>query len=211
MKRFIPILAFIPLAIYLSSCCTGDKQCPAGDPTKYPAFPYALGESLLFKDSAGQMLSVTFGSSYSSSPSSSHEGACHGSSRKVIECNSSVQLTGIVSDPSNLLTPLEKQFIVGQSRSEESGSKPVTLSVNAFGMVSFILFNYGMEQPTMHPPATPLSSYQTPYKSYSTVWTNTQYQPGNSVFIQKFVWSSTGRLISFSVHNDTTHLFHVVE
>lgn len=211
MKRVITILAFIPLAIYLSSCCTSDKQCPAGDPTSYPVFPYALGESLTFKDSAGQTLSVTFGSSYTTSPSTSHDGVCHGSSRKVIECHSDVQITGIVSDPSNLLTTLEKQFIVGQSRSEESGSKPVTLAVNAFGMVNFILFNYGTEQPTMNSQAIMLSSYQTPYKSYSNVWTNPPSQTGGSRFNQKLVWTAKGRLISFALHNDTTHLFHIVE
>lgn len=211
MKRFIAIIALMPLAIYLTSCCTSDKQCPAGDPSKYPAFPYALGESLTYKDSVGQTLRVTFGSSYITSPSSTHEGVCHGSSRKVIECHSDVQISGFVSDSSNLLTSLEKQFIIGQSRSEESGSKPVTLSVNAFGMIYYMMLNYGSEQPVMEPQAIALSSYQTPYKSYSNVWTNATVQTGNSRFIQKFVWNAKGRLISFSLRNDTTHVFHVVE
>ena len=211
MKTCLTVLASIAFSFFLSSCCGDDKHCPAGDVKNFPAFPYSPGESITFRDSSGHNIIVTLSNTYTTSNAETQTGICPGSLRTLRDCYSAVELVGTVYDPSNVLLSRQEQFAVQQSRPEEGSSKPVNLLLDAFFSANFSIANYQTETPDFSLLGTPLASYQTPYKTYTHVWTNTQPAPGQSSIIRKFVWTPKGRLLSFTLNNDTTTVFCVVE
>lgn len=116
-----------------------------------------------------------------------------------------------VSDSSDVLLAQNEGFAVSINENDKVTTSP-TYKLTAFGTVEFIFYDY--HETNRPQDAVIQETYQTPYKTYNLVYI---HRPIGSTAIyppyerNKFVVDSKGRLISFSINQDTLDMFHLVE
>jgi hypothetical protein len=199
----ITVLIIASLAWILASCCSDGKNCEAGN-TSLGTFPYAYGETLVFADSLDNRIYVKLANEPNGSTAYDLEGSCS-TPRKELHCESSISLNReTVTDSAGLLGVNQRFFYCSISKGE---GMPTSYALGAFGEAYFYINDYGSSNNI--PYATPLPSYSTPHHTYTNVYINT-----NSVIPyqgKRVVFTPSGRLISFTMGQDSTHFFYAVE
>jgi hypothetical protein len=203
--RLFTFIACVYFLCMFSSCCSEDKNCAAGSPS-IGQLPYALNEQLVFKDTLGKTIRVQLANSYNTSPSYIIEGTCS-TPHKEIDCSASLSIVASsIIDSNNFLPANQKGFGISIEQQSLVNQQLNNYSVNAFG-AAFITGTYKNGEITLYQ-CSPINQYTTPSKVYPLAY---EFISNNSFGVNKSVSTPTGRLISFTLHSDTAHVFYIVE
>lgn len=207
-KDYLQILVTILFAVYLASCCSKDQTCPAGDATENE-FPYKLGEQLIFADSFGHVVKVKLANQLSKTAEYTVEGTC-GMPRKDLDCVASTSISDAGIEDSSGVLGNKTWFTCGIQKNDAAGRTMVSYYISAFGQVLVGLGNYNTE-PTTDKNVVVLPTYNTPYKTYTNVYSSLSVTSGSNVIKPKAVFTLKGQLISFTLNKDTTRFYYLVE
>lgn len=203
--RLVTFIAILYFLFTLSSCCSDDKNCAAGSPSM-GQLPYALNEELVFKDTQGKTIRVQLANSYNTSSSYVIEGTCS-TPHKEINCSARLSIMAAsVIDSNHFLPANQKGFDISIEQHSLTNQQLNNYSVNAFG-AGFISGTYQNGEITLYQ-GTPINQYTTPSKVYPVAY---EFISNNAFGVNKTVSTPAGRLISFTLHSDTAHVFYIVE
>lgn len=194
-------------AVLFTSCEMEDKNCEAGNPQLFGRFPYAPGQTILFRDTLQHEIEVTFNEQYSNSESYTIQGKNALTSRKIEPCVRRSGLEAQVKCTPDTLIRGVKQFSFSFELNEDNQtSNPVfAYSLIAFRSVSMLASIQNGE--FIPHRATSISAFTTPSKTYAKVFLSKQQGTQPS----KFVYDNQGRLIAFTLQPDTSSFFYLVE
>lgn len=207
----ITLIALGSAAWTLSSCCSKDKNCVAAN-ASVATFPYKQGQELAFADTAGNTVSMRLADNLILSPAYTVDGSCN-AMKKENDCHLSAELRSqAITDTAGVVPPGQRLFqcMIDQTTGETYKS-PVTLySLSLFGAPVVMITQYGSDNTVSG--SVQIPAYTTPYRTYSGVYTNQpERNPRAPAYLKKFVFTNEGRLLSFSVGQDTSHIFYLVE
>jgi len=204
--HLITAFAFASFAWILSSCCSDDKHCAAGS-SALGTLPYTAGQTIVFADSADNKITVRLTDEPDASEAYTAESSCS-FMHKEEYCESSIGIRmKTISDSTGILTAQQRYFHATLSKAEEVG---VTgYSLGAFGGVNIGINDYGAANTVYN--AIQLDSFVTPFHTYTNVYVNDPIILYPGMQGKKYVFTRSGKLISFSIPQDSTHIFYLVE
>lgn len=202
--KLIVILCLSFFAIVLGSCCD-DKECPSAEKSISVAFPYQANEIVVFSDTAGNRITAKLNTSETKSEAyTTYKDCSFSMSEEDGVCIASKKLDAqSVKDESNKLDAYQLSFSQKIYTGEESW-KPVyefrglglAIQIKDYNTTSNLFTQY-----------IKLDSFTTPFQSYTNVYQS--IKQSRSGFQQ--VVTSTGRIISFNLRNDTNVYFYSVK
>ena len=199
--KLVIILCLSFFAITLGSCC-GDKECPSAEKSISVSFPYQPNETVIFSDTAGNRIIAIINSNETRSEAyTTYKGCAFSKSGEDGLCIASKKLGArSVTDESSKLDSYQLSFNQKIYTGEDSW-QPVYefrgLGLN-IQIMDYTTIGASFSQ------YVKLDTFTTPFKTYSNVYQSIK-QP-RSGFQQ--VITSTGRILSFNLRNDTTHYFY---
>jgi YD repeat-containing protein len=190
-----------------TSCRIDDRTCEAGSPELFGTFTYSPGQTVLFKDSLQRQISVTFNNTYTNSNSYTIKGKNALSSSKIASCIRSSGLNARVTCIPDTLLTNNRQFSISYQLDDDNNkvNPNYSYSLIAFQSVT-IAANISNGAFTAHK-ASNLSSFTTPYKTYSNLLLSSQSTPWDS----KLVYNKNGKLIAFTLNGNPSTYFYLVE
>lgn len=208
VRNILFCLIIMSCALYLAACCSKDQTCPAGDASENE-FPYKLGEQLIFADSFGHVIKIKLSNQLTKTAEYTEEGSC-GMPRKDLNCVSSTNILHALIEDSSGVLGNKTSFSCGIYKIGVAGSSMVNYSLSAFGQLLVGLSNFNTE-PTTDKNVVVLPTYNTPYKTYTNVYSSMSATKGSNVIKPKAVFTLKGQLISFTLNKDTTRFYYLVE
>jgi hypothetical protein len=202
IKLFVVFFCFILLAEILSSCCSDDKYCPAGNP-EAAGLPYTANETIQFADSAGHRIFIRMADEIKSSAAYQIDGSCS-MPRKEMYCGAHVSLSHASFTDSADIIPFRYRNLACSIDQSGDGND---LWISGLGGSLVSIFKYGKDNIVYN--ATELAAYTTPFRTYTNVYRTVSVMPVGRKSIT--VFTLQGRLVSFTIPTDTTRVFYVVE
>lgn len=209
MKRlFLLLMVVLVGAFYLGSCCSEDTTCPAGGAIEAD-FPYKFNQVVKFADTLGNSITVRMSDKLSNSEEYIVDGSC-GVPRKDLDCSSSTTMQAVVVDSANILNGKKSFSAVIEKRQLPGDKIAIGYSLLAFGRSMSLIADYNSSNPTVTE-STVLTDYTTPYKTYTNVYETKSQVLGSVNYRNKTVFDKQGKLIAFTLDQDTTKFFYAVE
>jgi hypothetical protein len=205
------IIKLLFIVLFIASCCDDDKVCPDAQINNFKSFPFKEGDNIKYKDTTGNLIEIVLNTTIKTSIGQTYKGSCS-ALRPSNNCEQSIQLNSKnINTSGNLLFPYQKYFSMVLSKTEIQKNTEY-FSFSALGFeYSFYGVNY-YDSISNSRQYNKLSTYKTPYKTYTNVYVRKIDETSNNKEYQrKLVIDSKARIISFGLNTDTLNLFHLVE